>query len=76
MGRNVGDALVVHRKHQGSFWGEGLERSMVSILLSEFGLACLSLPSVQVGRSRGISEIWFRNPFPLDLPPLLFLFRH
>lgn len=65
-----GDALVVHRKHQGSFWGEGLE-----ILLSELRLACLSLPFVQGGAVERY-QIWFRNPFPFHLPPLLFLFRH
>lgn len=74
-GRMPGDALVVHGKHQGSFWREGLERSVVSILLSEFRLACLSLPSVQGGAVERY-QIWFRNPFPFDLPLLLFLFRH
>lgn len=57
------------RKHQGSFWGEGRERSMVSILLSEFCLACLSLPSAPRGEVERYQGFGFVIPFHLTSLP-------
>lgn len=75
-GAGVRDALVLaqFREQQGSFWEGRLERSLISDLVSEFRSCMPQFTLCPTGRGREMSGSGLRNPFPLDLSPLLILF--